>query len=72
MKTTVLAFLLLAFSATAATADVVVFGSGGNQFTMEFAPIGNPGNAADAPAVRIRQVRWPTTTAWANSKSPSR
>lgn len=30
-----------------AAGDVVTFGSGGNQFNIEFVPIGNPGNAAD-------------------------
>ena len=47
MKTAAFAFLLLILSSTTATADIVTFGSGGNQFTMEFVPIGNPGNAAD-------------------------
>jgi formylglycine-generating enzyme len=28
-------------------AELVLFGSGANQFNMEFVPIGNPGNAAD-------------------------
>ena len=28
-------------------AGVVTFGSGANQFTMEFVTIGNPGNAPD-------------------------
>jgi formylglycine-generating enzyme required for sulfatase activity len=29
-------------------AEMVTFGSGPNQFSMEFVPIGNPGNAADS------------------------
>jgi len=33
--------------ATSASAAVVSFGSGINQFNMDFVPIGNPGNAAD-------------------------
>jgi len=48
MKTAAFAFLLLASSATAATAHVVAFGSGANQFSMEFVPIGNPNNPPDA------------------------
>lgn len=32
----------------AALASVQTFGSGANQFSMEFVPIGSPGNAADA------------------------
>ena len=32
------------------SADTVVFGSGANQFTMEFVEIGDPGNAADTAA----------------------
>lgn len=47
MKIAAFAFLLLACCSTAATADLVNFGSGANQFSMEFVPIGNPGNAAD-------------------------
>ena len=46
MKTAAIALLLVTFSTTA-TADLVNFGSGANQFTMAFVPIGNPGNAAD-------------------------
>ena len=45
----VLSFALGALACTAATsqAGVVSFGSGLNQFQMEFVTIGNPGNAAD-------------------------
>jgi formylglycine-generating enzyme required for sulfatase activity len=39
--------LLLLFSTPVALATLVTFGSGANTFTMEFVPIGNPGNAAD-------------------------
>jgi hypothetical protein len=35
----------LVFCCASANADL--FGSGTNQFNMEFVPIGNPGNAAD-------------------------
>ena len=31
-------------------AGTIMFGSGGNQFNMEFVTIGNPGNAADTYA----------------------
>ena len=48
MKTAALAAALLVLCSTRATADVVVFGSGVNQFSMDFVRIGNPGNAADA------------------------
>jgi formylglycine-generating enzyme required for sulfatase activity len=45
---TVLVFpLALLLSCASASAELVIFGTGGNQFTMEFVPIGNPGNAAD-------------------------
>lgn len=42
----------------ASVAGVITFGSGGNQFNMEFVTIGNPGNAADTtgtpnPAGRV-------------------
>ena len=37
--------LVLAHSADAST--IVTFGTGGNQFHMEFVPIGSPGNAGD-------------------------
>jgi formylglycine-generating enzyme required for sulfatase activity len=46
MKTTAaLAIGLLTFTASLAQADT--FGSGANQFDIEFVPIGNPGNTAD-------------------------
>lgn len=40
------------------TAGIYTFGSGGNQFSMEFVPVGNPGNADDTtgspdPAGRV-------------------
>lgn len=35
------------FSVHRAAGDIVAFGSGGNQFNIEFVAIGNPGNAAD-------------------------
>jgi hypothetical protein len=45
MKTTILAFLLLALLCASAYADT--FGSGLNTFDIEFVNIGNPGNADD-------------------------
>jgi formylglycine-generating enzyme required for sulfatase activity len=48
MKPFVFAVLLTSSFASLAHADVILFGSGGNQFAMEFAPIGNPNNPADA------------------------
>ncbi len=42
----VVALLVLASSSNA-VAGIVTFGSGPNQFSIEFVPIGNPGNAAD-------------------------
>ena len=42
-----LAGLLLCIVPTASQAGTVTFGSGANTFTMDFATIGNPGNAAD-------------------------
>ena len=42
-----LAVLLLCIVPTASQAGTVTFGSGANTFTMDFATIGNPGNAAD-------------------------
>ena len=39
--------LLLCIVPTASEAGTVTFGSGANTFTMDFATIGNPGNAAD-------------------------
>jgi formylglycine-generating enzyme required for sulfatase activity len=47
MKNVVLASLLILSLVTSAGAEIVPFGSGVNQFTMEFVPIGNPGNPAD-------------------------
>ncbi len=40
------ALLCLVFSRSA-FAEIVIFGSGPNQFNIEFVPIGNPGNEAD-------------------------
>jgi hypothetical protein len=48
MKTTVALTLLTFALFYAPTARADSFGSGANQFTMEFVPIGNPGNPADA------------------------
>lgn len=42
------AFVFLAIQAVSVHAGTVTFGSTGNQFTMEFVAIGNPGNAADS------------------------
>jgi hypothetical protein len=42
-----LAALLLFIVSTTSEAGTVTFGSGANIFTMDFATIGNPGNAAD-------------------------
>ena len=42
-----LAGLLLCIVSTTSEAGTVTFGSGANTFTMDFATIGNPGNAAD-------------------------
>ena len=42
-----LAGLLLCIVPTTSEAGTVTFGSGANTFTMDFATIGNPGNAAD-------------------------
>jgi len=39
--------LAWALSAVDASAGIVTFGQGANQFSMEFVAIGNPGNAAD-------------------------
>ena len=44
---TCLAVLLFNFAAPSAQAAVIGFGSGGNQFSMEFVEIGEPNNAAD-------------------------
>jgi formylglycine-generating enzyme required for sulfatase activity len=47
MKTNA-AFVLLAFALIySPTSHADTFGTGGNQFDIEFVPIGNPGNAAD-------------------------
>lgn len=48
MKTiAALSLIPLLFCSIVANAASVSFGTGGNQFTMDFVPIGNPGNAAD-------------------------
>jgi len=39
--------LTLLLLQTAVHADLITFGSGANQFNMQFVPIGNPGNVAD-------------------------
>ncbi len=46
LKLTFASLLWLLFSHPA-SAEIVIFGSGLNQFSMEFVAIGNPGNAAD-------------------------
>jgi sulfatase modifying factor 1 len=43
----VASLVMLVSGSTVATAGVVGFGSGANAFTMEFVPIGNPGNPTD-------------------------
>jgi hypothetical protein len=43
----VISFALLALCCVSLRANSVVFGTGGNQFSMEFVTIGNPGNADD-------------------------
>lgn len=47
----VLGAALCCLSASATLAATVDFGSGLNQFSIEFVPIGNPGNAADTTGV---------------------
>lgn len=49
MKTTAryITLVLIAASGLTASAAPVNFGTGGNQFAIDFVPIGNPGNAAD-------------------------
>jgi hypothetical protein len=47
MKILCIACLLVISFAATAVADLVAFGSGVNAFSMEFVPIGNPGNSAD-------------------------
>ena len=42
-----LSFLVCGFWQSYATAGLITFGSGGNQFTMNFVDIGNAGNADD-------------------------
>ncbi|MCA9215760.1 MAG: SUMF1/EgtB/PvdO family nonheme iron enzyme [Planctomycetales bacterium] len=44
-------FTVALIAAPDATAAFVVFGSGANQFEIEFVPIGNPNNAADTTGV---------------------
>ena len=47
MKIIIAATLFQLFFVPVVLADLVMFGSGANQCTMEFVPIGNPGNSAD-------------------------
>lgn len=47
MKTAALCMLFLLLPLKVSLADLVVFGTSGDQFTMEFVPIGNAGNTAD-------------------------
>ena len=47
---------LLLTSFTCANAELVIFGSGANQFTMEFAEVGNPGNPSAAYLTWARSV----------------
>jgi len=56
MKRFTVGLACLAFTAMScvdAVAGTVTFGSGTNQFNMEFVKIGNPGNAADTTGKRI-------------------
>ena len=46
-KLLLLTLLALGYQTASATSLLETFGSGANQFTMEFVTIGNPGNAAD-------------------------
>jgi hypothetical protein len=46
-KFLVLSLLALVYQSASATSLLETFGSGANEFTMEFVTIGNPGNAAD-------------------------
>jgi formylglycine-generating enzyme required for sulfatase activity len=43
----ILSLLALGYQTASATSLLETFGSGANQFTMDFVTIGNPGNAAD-------------------------
>jgi len=45
------AFGVVAGAATTSQAGTVTFGTGGNQFQMEFVTIGNPGNTADTTGI---------------------
>lgn len=47
IQTTAFAFMLSALSTLPVLAGTITFGSGGNQFMMEFVTIGNAGNTAD-------------------------
>jgi len=46
-KLLILSFLALGYQTASAQSLLETFGSGANQFTMEFVTIGNPGNAPD-------------------------
>jgi len=46
-KLLILSFLALGYQSASATSLLETFGSGANQFSMEFVTIGNPNNAAD-------------------------
>ena len=46
-QTLLFTFLAFAYQTTSGQSLFETFGSGANQFTMDFVTIGNPGNAAD-------------------------
>jgi len=46
-KLLILSLLALSYQTASAQSLLETFGNGANEFTMEFVPIGNPGNAAD-------------------------
>ena len=46
-KVFILSLLALSYQTASAQSLLETFGSGANQFTMEFVTIGNPGNAPD-------------------------
>jgi formylglycine-generating enzyme required for sulfatase activity len=47
-KLLILSLLALGYQTASATSPLETFGSGANQFSMEFVTIGNPGNAPDS------------------------
>jgi hypothetical protein len=65
-----LALMIAATAYAPSFAGVVTFGSGANQFSMEFVTIGNPGKMQPIPPVhRIPPVRWLTSMESVSSRS---